>query len=153
MHVLFPRYFDLCDEEGNTLLRASSVWVLLNSETRRMAFPENYGVEIDGFDGGNGVSLPFGLKPFAPDTKSEFNVSFSRVDLNGHVNNAAYCDILEDALGAEFLKEHSLKSLFIFQTGNASGRARSPGALRKRRRSKAVGRDGERVLLQNRRFL
>jgi len=35
------------------------------------------------------------------------------VDINGHMNNSKYIDETEDLLGAEYLKDHELRSLEI----------------------------------------
>ena len=38
--LIFPRYCEILSQEGETLIRASAVWMLMDSATRSAAFPE-----------------------------------------------------------------------------------------------------------------
>ena len=98
LRVLFPRYDEITDEAGNVLLRASAVWTLMDAESRSVAFPEEYGVAIPGVK--RGVELPL-LPKIAPIPTTEsftFTVPYSYVDINGHMNNTRYFDVVEDNL-------------------------------------------------------
>lgn len=101
MRVLFPRYYELIAENGDTLLRASALWSLMDRETRATAFPDEYGLEIEGVE--TGRELPSIVKMPALGTTEfvEFIVPYSYVDLNGHMNNARYFDLAEDVLPAK----------------------------------------------------
>ena len=48
MHVFFPRYFRIKDSKGNYLVQASSLWALMDQETRHVVFPEEAGIAIEG---------------------------------------------------------------------------------------------------------
>lgn len=113
MRVLFPRYYEMLDESGNTLVKASAVWLLMDEKTRHMAFPEEYGVEIPSLEKDIGISLPCGVSLGTQKSKKNFVASYSRVDINGHMNNSKYVDEAEDLLGAEYLATHEMKSLEI----------------------------------------
>ena len=97
MHLLFPRYYRVLGEDGETLLSASALWALVDQEARRMVFPDRYGVTIDGVVTGNEIPLPSPPKKAAGEASS-FTVPFSYVDLNGHMNNTHYFDLAEDLL-------------------------------------------------------
>ena len=58
MHLLFPRYYRVLDGAGNTLVSASALWALVDQETRRMVFPDRYGVHVEGCVTGNEIELP-----------------------------------------------------------------------------------------------
>lgn len=96
MHVLFPRYFRLLDASGQCLVAASALWTLVDRESRKLVFPENCGVnipeEVTGFE----TSLPTPVPRREADRHHEFTVPFSYVDLNGHMNNTRYYDLVED---------------------------------------------------------
>ena len=98
MHVMFPRYYRMETESGEELLSASALWVLVDENTRRLAFPEPYGVRIEGVTTGREISLP--KTPVVSEFASErlFSVPYSYVDLNGHMNNTRYFDLAEDCL-------------------------------------------------------
>ncbi|MCR5089919.1 MAG: hypothetical protein K6C08_10450 [Oscillospiraceae bacterium] len=100
MHLLFPRYYRLLDAEGNTLISASALWTLVGSESRRVVFPEDYGIVIDGTLSGNEIPLPTPLKKAAGSASSAFTVPYSYLDLNGHMNNTRYFDLVEDSIPA-----------------------------------------------------
>ena len=100
MHVFFPRYYRLADERDNTLLSASALWMLVDEKTRKMVFPDEWGVEIAGVTTGREIRLPSGLKKLACSDETSFTVPFSYVDLNGHMNNTRYFDLAEDHIPA-----------------------------------------------------
>lgn len=100
MHVFFPRYYRICDEAGNTLASASALWTLVDEKTRRMAFPEKYGVQIEGVETGDEIPLPSALPRMETQHDEPFTVPYSYVDLNGHMNNTRYFDLAEDHIPA-----------------------------------------------------
>ena len=100
MHVFFPRYYRIADAQDNTLLSASALWMLVDEKTRKMVFPDEWGVEIAGVTTGREIRLPAGLKKLACSEEASFTVPFSYVDLNGHMNNTRYFDLAEDHLPA-----------------------------------------------------
>ena len=100
MHLLFPRYYRLLDAEGETLVAASALWALVDCETRRMVFPDRYGVRVDGVVTGHEIALPSPPRRAEGSDSMSFTVPFSYVDLNGHMNNTRYFDLAEDSVGA-----------------------------------------------------
>ena len=100
MHLLFPRYYRVLDEKGNTLVSASALWALVDQETRRMVFPDRYGVVIEGEKTGNEIALPSPPLRAKEGAVSAFTVPYSYVDLNGHMNNTRYFDLAEDRIPA-----------------------------------------------------
>ena len=100
MHLLFPRYYRVLDEAGSPLLSASALWALVDQETRRMIFPDRYGVVVEGEVTGNEIALPSPPRRAAGEEIARFKVPFSYVDLNGHMNNTRYFDLAEDLIPA-----------------------------------------------------
>lgn len=100
MHVFFPRYYRIADAQDNTLLSASAMWMLVDEKTRKMVFPDEWGVEIAGVTTGRELRLPSGLKKLPCAEEASFTVPFSYVDLNGHMNNTRYFDLAEDHIPA-----------------------------------------------------
>ena len=100
MRVLFPRYYEILSQSGETLVRGSAVWSLMDAKERTAAFPDEHGVEIAGVD--TGRELPYLTKLRTLDTPNhfDFTVPYSYVDLNGHMNNTRYFDLAEDRLPA-----------------------------------------------------
>lgn len=116
MHVFFPRFYQIETPEGEPLIRASALWTLVDSETRRMAFPEKYGIVIPGVITGEEISLPSAPARLELTESVPFRVPYSYVDLNGHMNNTRYFDLAEDCIPASA----EGKSLRLVQTEYAS---------------------------------
>ena len=100
MRVLFPRYYEIAAPDGEVLVRGSAVWSLMEQETRSVAFPDEYGVIIEGMERGD--ELPYLVRLVPPEARErfDFTVPYSYVDLNGHMNNTRYFDMVEDVLPA-----------------------------------------------------
>ena len=113
MRVLFPRYYEMTDESGTPLVKASAVWLLMDAKKRKMVFPENYDVVVPGIRTGREIPLSFGVSLGEQEKTKRFKVAYSQVDINGHMNNAKYLDCMEDVLGKDFLDTHMLKTLEI----------------------------------------
>ena len=123
MHVLYPRQYLLEDEQGNALVRGSSIWTLVDIETRAMADPDAHGVVIEGVETGEEIKLPMPIRFQECDHEASFTVPFSYCDLNGHMNNTRYLDVVEDhlagpangrelaAISAEYMSEIRLGDL------------------------------------------
>ena len=98
MHVLFPRQYLVEDAQGNVLIRGSALWTLVDRETRAMADPDVHGVVIPGMSTERDLPLPGIVRPEECDRKAGIEVPFSYCDLNGHMNNTRYLDVVEDHL-------------------------------------------------------
>lgn len=100
MHLFFPRYCQIETAAGEVLVRASALWSLVDQETRKLVFPEKYGVVIEGISTGEEIALPASPRKLELSEESPFRVPFSYVDLNGHMNNTRYYDLAEDCIPA-----------------------------------------------------
>ena len=100
MRVLFPRHFEILSEGGESLLRASTLWTLMDMESRTTAFPDEHGVEIAGVETGRELPYLTKLRHLETPNRFTFQVPYSYVDLNGHMNNTRYYDLVEDHLPA-----------------------------------------------------
>ncbi len=100
MHLLFPRYYRLETAAGEPLLAASALWGLVDMKSRKMVFPERYGVEIEGTVTGEEIAQPTAPRRLTCTESRPFTVPYSYVDLNGHMNNTRYFDLAEDCIPA-----------------------------------------------------
>lgn len=98
--VGFQRDYLMVDENGNTLIKATSDWVIINSKTRKIApagniYPEglNY-IEDKNFDGRLSKIADFEVGESA----MTITPGYSQLDMNGHVNNTKYANFAVDAL-------------------------------------------------------
>ena len=100
MHLLFPRHYSMETAAGEPLLKASAIWCLVDAKSRKVVFPEKYGVQIDGAETGEEIELPRPIRKLDCTETRVFTVPYSYVDLNGHMNNARYFDLAEDSIPA-----------------------------------------------------
>lgn len=114
MHILFPRSYEVRDSKGNVIIKASSIWALIDINTRKMVNPTDYGIEVKDMSEGRKFDMPFSNKiPFELPNEGMIEAKYSFCDLNGHINNACYLDIAENMVPISFLKEHELKLIDI----------------------------------------
>ena len=98
MHVFFPRHYLLSSASGETLVRANALWMLVDQQTRRMVFPDRHGIVIPGEKREEELPLPSAPARLPLSGERLFPVPFSYVDLNGHMNNTRYFDLMENCL-------------------------------------------------------
>lgn len=110
MHTLYPRYSRILNDAGNELLNVSSIWTLIGEADRTMAAPERTGVLIHGIDVPWKPAFPRTPRSASDDSPGNWTVPYSMTDLNGHLNNARYLDLAEDAMPAA-LRARRLKRI------------------------------------------
>ena len=118
MHLYFPRYYRMEDGAGNALLTGSALWALMDRESRKLVFPEDHGVRIEGERGERPLPLPAAPKPPRGGTQEVFTVPYSYVDLNGHMNNTRYLDLVEDRMPAD-LRARPVREIRAEYSGEA----------------------------------
>ena len=111
--VLASRDFKIYDLEDNLLAYASSVWTLINLDTRRLQrIPERFRALIAPEDENLLESPPSKiLKPETEDFKKEFTASWYDTDWNEHVNNIFFVKSMIESTPHEMLKTKSIKEL------------------------------------------
>jgi medium-chain acyl-[acyl-carrier-protein] hydrolase len=93
-HRLFAvREFQLRDEAGNEILRASSAWAMMNMETRR---PARLDPHLPVFTRHPGRMIADDFAPLPPPYpqagRHSYRAEAGDIDLNDHVNNTVYLD-------------------------------------------------------------
>ena len=115
-HGMFPRYFILSDENGQVFARASSIWALLDLETRRSVPGASIGALIP-----ETPELPPCL-PKLPPVVSVLDAQpileervpvFTDLDANAHVNNVRYLDWCCNALGIDEMRRSEISHFVI----------------------------------------
>jgi medium-chain acyl-[acyl-carrier-protein] hydrolase len=102
--VLYLRDFILRDSESEIIARATSGWLAIDLESRRIKKIE--GIEADYFthlkDKHALSDLPGKLHPADGGEKFEICAGYFDIDLNGHVTTTRYIDWMMDTFGTEF---------------------------------------------------
>ena len=99
-HVFFPRFYEI-ERAGEVIIRGQALWMLMEEEPRTMAMPEDYDIYIPGRPDAGDMMLPAVVIPEAAGEAaagSPLVTRFSQVDINGHMNNTRYFDVIDDML-------------------------------------------------------
>lgn len=90
LHYFFPRHLVLKDKQGNILVRAVSIWSLIDAKTRSFVDPAKNGIHIEGADLPSDVAPKLSLPTPAFERSDRLVALPSDIDINGHLHNAAY---------------------------------------------------------------
>ena len=98
------REYILENEKGEVILRASSAWLILDMETRKIfrlsEFRDTFPKRIDA----NACRNPKRIKPDAHQNELVYSpVLFSELDINKHFNSVKYVERVLDDFGIDFL--------------------------------------------------
>ena len=105
-HLFYPRVNAFLDGEGNEIGAASSLWLLMDLNTRRVVNSDAVLARLpDNADMPAGIAIG-AARPLAGEAVvKELVAPYSDFDLNGHVNNTRYLDWTMNALGHGVLAE------------------------------------------------
>lgn len=117
--VAYPRSAVAYDAQGNELFRSIGLWVLMDLNTRAMILPGDSGICVTGCVRENELALPRSLSLKNLSGLASRQVTFSELDMNGHMNNARYLDWAADLLPSAFHRDHPLRSFTINYTSEA----------------------------------
>jgi len=108
------REYILENDKGEVILRASSAWLILDMETRKIfrlsEFRDTFPKRIDP----NACRAPKRIKPDVhPEIMNYFPVLFSELDINKHFNSVKYVERVLDDFGIDFLNNHEPAELEV----------------------------------------
>lgn len=113
--LFFVRDFLLTDKEGKTRVEATTSWLVMNLETRRLVRDPQLreGTECNE----DVIATPAGKvqmpKDVEPQLMFEHLVAYSDIDVNGHANNAMYMQWAMDAVDYDIASTRPVKELTI----------------------------------------
>lgn len=112
----FVREFIIESPQGERLLSALSLWILVNSATRRILRPASFPYPIpfqeEALSGVIG-DIAFPGKALEKASHTSVPICYSHIDVNRHVNNTVYADIVCDALPYEQLTSRGIDTMAI----------------------------------------
>ncbi len=111
--AVYPRYTEIFNEQGELLAAVDARWILVDTLDRKILrrcpedLPIDFGNEsVDSLD----ISIP---KEKEGEMSGVEKVNYSRVDLNHHLNNTEYADIICDHLPLELVCGRRIRKLSI----------------------------------------
>ena len=108
------RDFILSDMDGNPMVLATTSWLIIDLNTRRLVRNSDLALSDTAMDAietpADKVVIPVDIEP---ELVRKHPITWSEIDTNGHVNNVKYVVWAIDAVKAEDIKEKPLKELLI----------------------------------------
>jgi medium-chain acyl-[acyl-carrier-protein] hydrolase len=109
------RQFEVIDENGETIVTANSVWLLVNTEKKRPVkinerMYEGYGADKNSADSFK-IEKINSLSKI--DSEKEFTVRYSDIDTNRHVNNVRYAEWSIETVPMDIVLKYELKRIKI----------------------------------------
>ena len=100
-HGMMPRFYAIRDEAGSAVLAASSVWAVVDRQSRAMVNGEELGVTLPALETGEEIRLPGAVRRLETDGSAAFTVPADYLDENGHMNNTFYYTVAERCIGRD----------------------------------------------------
>ena len=114
--LFYLRDFIMTDAQGNARVKATTSWLVLNLETRRLVRDPEL-MEDGTVNSDNVIETPADKVQMPKDVESvlalEHLVAYSDVDMNAHANNAMYMQWAMDAVEYELASSRPVKELTI----------------------------------------
>ena len=114
--LFFLRDFLITDSEGRPRVKATTSWLVMNLETRRLVRDPKL-MDDNGVCSENVIETPAEKVQMPKDIEAaavfEHTVAYSDIDTNGHTNNAMYMQWAMDAVDYEIASERAVKSFTI----------------------------------------
>ena len=112
--LFYLRDFILSNKEGNPMILATTSWLIIDMNTRRLVRNSDLALSDTAMHAietpADKVVIPVDIEP---ELVRKHPVTWSEIDTNGHVNNVKYAVWAIDAVKAEDIKERPLKELLI----------------------------------------
>ena len=113
--LFFVRDFRLTDKEGRTRVEATTSWLVMNLETRRLVRDPQLREGSECLE--DIIATPAGKvqmpKDVEPQLMFEHLVAYSDIDVNGHANNAMYMQWARDAVDYDIASTRPVKEVTI----------------------------------------
>lgn len=113
--LFFVRDFRLTDKEGWTRVEATTSWLVMNLETRRLVRDPQLREGSECLE--DVIATPAGKvqmpKDVEPQLMFEHLVAYSDIDVNGHANNAMYMQWAMDAVDYDIASTRPVKEVTI----------------------------------------
>ena len=114
--LFFIRDFIMTDKDGRPRVKATTSWLVMNLESRRLVRDPNL-IDEGGVCTDHVIKTPADKvqmpKDIEPELAMTHKVAYSDVDMNAHANNAMYMQWAMDAVGYEVTASRPVKSWTI----------------------------------------
>ena len=103
--MLYPRFFFVLDENNKVIIRASSIWALIDAKERKVIVNRDVINKLPAETFEDELPLPSKIQAKEKKTFIETRkIHYSDLDFNCHMNNVHYVELLMDTHDSEFYK-------------------------------------------------
>ena len=117
----FPRQMKMTSQYEKTQVRISSLWALIDKESRKLIFKPEL-PEVEDFLEEDALPQPGKTNKSQAHYVYRKTIRHSDIDINGHLNNTRYVELILDCHDSAFYKQKEIASLLInFETETSEG--------------------------------
>jgi acyl-ACP thioesterase len=114
LKALYPWQFSFIDSDGNKIGEGSTLWNLMNAETRRIMVIPEIDAKIPRNAAGGARSLPSPAKELETSARRQtLSPVYTDLDINGHASHLRYIDWCCNRLGHELMSKYWIKDFRI----------------------------------------
>lgn len=110
MHYIYPRTYLIKDLNDNLLVKATSLWFLIDINKRKIVMPSESGIGLPSDIKADKVNK---IEVKDVELRETRIVRYSDVDVNLHLNNVRYFDFISDLNDSSFHKNHIINHVNI----------------------------------------
>ena len=111
--LFFYRHFVIEDKKHNVLVRASSVWAVINANTHQVVKDPFHGKILIKEHLDDELPVPSKIEGDAQEFIYKTTIRYSDIDLNSHLNNTRYIELIQNAFDLSFYQENIIERINI----------------------------------------
>lgn len=111
--VFFFRHFLITDMKNNVLVRANSTWLVIDGATHMVKRDPFNGFKVPIYQMKDELPNPDKVVGEATNYIYSKKIRYSDIDLNTHLNNTRYIELIQDAFNLDFYRQNRIRNILI----------------------------------------
>ena len=111
--LFFYRHYLITDMKDNVMVKANSIWLIVDGLTHQIKRNPFNGYLLPIYHLEGELANPDKVVEVANDYLYTRKVRYSDIDLNSHLNNTRYIELIQDSFDLDFYRCHKIKSILI----------------------------------------